>query len=242
MMSGFYVFVSPGFFPFLLYFDLAQLHCRQRSIMRSRCHAGTRCRINDYICLRKCSLTQNRVGKHANSGTQSHQLDLQVRIPKDFLIRAQFLNQLHGAKGWLLNFSPCIHLFFFQRLLHCRAQAMSIRSLNAMCNRKMMPLFCLQILFRMRVLRHINLFCRSFFDFADDVLYNRLSLLCSKAPCKKIVLHVYYDQKLHKILPYENVFSYYTGKEKTKKHPSACFHTKGCLFHFLYPMCLPHED
>ena len=168
--------------------------------MRSRRHAGARCRINDHICLRKCSLTQNRVGEHTDSGAKSDQLDLQVRIRNDFLVRAQFLNQLHGAKGGLLNFSRCIHLFFFQRLLYCRAQAVSIRSLNAMCNRKMQSFFCLQILFRMRVLRHIDLFCRSFFDFADDVFHNRLSLLCSKAPCNKIVLHVYYDQKLHKIL------------------------------------------
>ena len=33
-----------------------------------------------------------------------------------------------------------------------------------------------------------------------NVFHNRLSLLCSKAPCNKIVLHVYYNQKLHKIL------------------------------------------
>ncbi len=67
------------------------------------------------------------------------------------------------AKGRLLNFSRCIHLFFFQRLLYCRAQAVSIRSLDAMCNRKMQSFFCLQILFRMRVLCHVDLFCRGFF-------------------------------------------------------------------------------
>lgn len=120
--------------------------------------------------------------------------------PQRFSRPSAVFNQLHGAKGGLLNFSRCIHLFFFQRLLYCRAQAMSIRSLDAMCNRKMQSFFCLQVLFRMRVLCHIDLFCWGFFDFADDVFHNRLSLLCSKAPCNKIVLHVYYNQKLHKIL------------------------------------------
>lgn len=73
------------------------------------------------------------------------------------------------SQRWASEFFSLHPPVFFQRLLYCRAQAVSIRSLDAMCNRKMQSFFCLQILFRMRVLCHIDLFCRGFFDFADDV-------------------------------------------------------------------------